>query len=97
MFYSVLALLVHEKYSSSKHSGVISFFNKRFIKERIFEKRLGRAINRAFELRQRGDYREHIQLSNEQVKPLIKESEIFIKSVKEYLQEKYISAKEKGQ
>lgn len=32
MFYAVLALLVYEQYSSSKHSGVLSYFNRRFIK-----------------------------------------------------------------
>ncbi len=38
MFYSVLALLVFESYSSSKHSGVIGFFNKRFIREGVSRK-----------------------------------------------------------
>jgi hypothetical protein len=31
MFYSVLALLIYEPYSSSKHSGVVGYFNKSFI------------------------------------------------------------------
>jgi hypothetical protein len=31
MFYAVLALLVFESFSSSKHSGVLAYFNKRFI------------------------------------------------------------------
>ncbi len=33
MFYAVLALLVLEPFKSSKHSGVIGYFNRRFIKE----------------------------------------------------------------
>ncbi|HAR46618.1 MAG TPA: hypothetical protein DCS05_10770 [Nitrospiraceae bacterium] len=32
-FYALLALLVHEPYSSSKHSGVLSYFNRYFIKD----------------------------------------------------------------
>ena len=60
MFYSVLALLVFEPYSSSKHSGVLSYFNLRFIKDGLFSEDLGRAVNKAFDLRQRGDYREQI-------------------------------------
>ena len=59
MFYSVLALLIYEPYSSSKHSGVLSYFNRHFIKKGIFEKELGRYINEAFELRQQEDYREY--------------------------------------
>ena len=41
MFYSVLALLIFEPYSFSKHSGVISYFNKRFIKTGNFQRKLG--------------------------------------------------------
>ncbi|MFP3870553.1 MAG: HEPN domain-containing protein [Syntrophobacteria bacterium] len=78
MFYAVLALLVHEPYSSSRHSGVLSYFNRRFIKEGILDKELGRALNRAFELRQRGDYREYVELSDAEVAPFIKSAEEFI-------------------
>ena len=38
MFYAVLAILVYEQYTSSKHSGVLSYFNKHFIKKGIFAK-----------------------------------------------------------
>ena len=85
MFYAVLALLVYEPYSSSKHSGVLSYFNRRFIKEGIFDESLGRTINTAFELRQRGDYREYVELEYEDVEPFIVSAETFIKTVKDYL------------
>ncbi|MCX5856294.1 MAG: HEPN domain-containing protein [Deltaproteobacteria bacterium] len=32
MFYAVLALLIYEPYSSSKHTGVLSYFNRNFVK-----------------------------------------------------------------
>lgn len=85
MFYSVLALLIYEPYSSSKHSGVLSYFNKHFIREKVFDKELGRNFNKAFELRQREDYREYTKLTIEQVYPLIDKAEMFVKAVKEYL------------
>ena len=85
MFYAVLALLVYEPYFSSKHSGVLSYFNKRFIKEHIFPEELGRSINKAFELRQRGDYREYVTLHYEQIEPLIGQTEAFLLAVKDYL------------
>ena len=69
MFYAVLGLLIFESFSSSKHSGVLSYFNKRFIKEGIFPQELGRSINKAFGLRQNGDYREYMELTYEQVEP----------------------------
>lgn len=86
MFYAVSALLVYEPYSSSKHSGVLSYFNRRFVTGGIFSENLGRSINKAFELRQRGDYREYFELTYEQVEPYIPEAEVFINAVKNYLQ-----------
>lgn len=87
MFYSVLALLIFEPYSSSKHSGVLSYFNRRFIKGRLLSEELGRAINKAFDLRQRADYREHVILTHEQVAPFLNSSRKLIDSVSAYLRE----------
>jgi uncharacterized protein (UPF0332 family) len=85
MYYSVLALLIFESYSSSKHSGVLSFFNKRFIKGNVIPQDVGRAINRAFDLRQRGDYREYVTLSRKQAEPFLIEARRFIDTVQSYL------------
>lgn len=71
MFYSVLALLIFEPFSSSKHSGVLSYFNRRFVKSGLFSEDLGKAVNKAFDLRQRGDYREEVVLTREQVRPFL--------------------------
>jgi hypothetical protein len=88
MFYAVLALLIYEPYASSKHSGVLAYFNKHFVKGGLFSDTMGRSLNRAFELRQRGDYREYFELTKDQVEPLLDEAAKFIGSVRNYLNEK---------
>jgi hypothetical protein len=90
MFYAILALLIDEPFASSKHSGVLSYFNQRFVNEGIFPKDIGRAINRAFDLRQQGDYRENVELTLEQVKPLIDAASAFLGLVKAYFAEKQV-------
>ena len=85
MFYSILALLIFEPYSSSKHSGVLSYFNSQFIKSELIQKDIGRAVNKAFDIRQRGDYREQITLDHNQIEPFIDWAEKLIKSVKDFL------------
>jgi hypothetical protein len=87
MFYAVLALMIYESYTSSKHSGVLAYFNKRFVKGGIFSESLGRVLNKAFELRQRGDYREYFELSKDQVEPLLDEAEQFVAAIRKYLDE----------
>ena len=88
MFYSILALLIYEPFSSSKHSGVISYFNRNFIKAGIFSERLGRGVNKAFDLRQRGDYREQVNLTTEEVEPFLDLAREFIDSIRHYLKDK---------
>jgi hypothetical protein len=85
MFYSILALLIFEQYVSSKHSGVLSYFNSRFVKTGLIEKVLGRAVNKAFDLRQRGDYREEVDLRREMVEPFLDQARKFIDAVKNHL------------
>jgi len=87
MFYTVLALLIFEPYSSSKHRGILSYFNKEFIKKGIFPVELGRAINKAFELRQIGDYREYVSLTYDDVTPFIDKAKEFLKKIRTHLEE----------
>lgn len=94
MFYAVLALLIFEEYSSSKHSGVLSYFNQNFVNKGLFSKELGRALNKAFDLRQRVDYREQVMITHEQVKPFLESGRDFIVACKKYLEDKeYIKSK----
>ena len=85
MFYAILALLIFETYSSSKHSGVLSYFNSRFVKTELISRELGRAVNKAFDMRLRGDYREQVILTREQVAPFLDQAEKFIGAVRGYL------------
>ena len=85
MFYSILALLIFEPYSSSKHSGVLAYFNQPFIKTGLLPEDLGRAVNKAFDLRQRADYREQIVIAHDQVAPFLDEARRFLNAAKDHL------------
>lgn len=82
MFYAVLALLVFEEFASSKHSGVLAYFNQRYIKSGRISKDIGRSINLAFELRQQADYREFNDLSYDQVSVFIPQAQAFVATVR---------------
>jgi len=85
MFYAVLALLVYEEFSSSKHSGVLSYFNRRFIKGGVFDKSLGLWLGKAFELRQRVDYRERVEPAADQATQVLDQAERFVRAVTAHL------------
>ncbi len=56
IFYSLSALAIKYEFSASKHSQLIGWFNKKFIKENIIRKEIGKIIREAFEKRMKGDY-----------------------------------------
>lgn len=85
MFYAVLALFVNEPFQGSKHSGIISYFNRHFIKEGIFSSEMGKYMNLAFEARQEGDYKEFSELTIENVQELLAHAKMFIEEVRKYL------------
>jgi len=57
------------------------------VKGGLFSESMGRSLNEAFELRQRGDYREYFELTRGQVEPLLDKSAQFVLSVRTYLDE----------
>ena len=85
MFYAVLALLQEKQVGTSKHAGVISLFDKEFIKSGIFAKDLSMALHRAFELRQKGDYMERAEVAKEDVEDILPKVLDFVSKIKTYL------------
>jgi len=88
MFYAIMALLIYEPYSSSKHSGVLSYFNRRFIKQGVFDRETVRWVNKAFELRQRGDYREYFEVTRDKTADLVAKAEQFVSIIASHLDAK---------
>lgn len=60
MFYAVLALFLREEveHRTSKHSGVISTFDREFVHSGRLGKEYSRMLHRLFDARQEADYRE---------------------------------------
>lgn len=85
MFYAVLAILATKGLGSSKHSGVISLFDREFVKFGDLPKELSRSLHMAFELLQQADYGELAQLDELAVAQAIQEAERFVRDVQAYM------------
>lgn len=77
-FYAVSALLVRDNLSSSKHAGVRSLFNRKYVKPGKIPKHLARIYNDLFERRQEGDYIDFVNFQESQVLPWISKAEELI-------------------
>jgi len=86
MFYAVLALLTSVGKGASKHSGVLTMFDEHFIKPGHLPKAMSKAIHKAFDLRQIGDYRELATLDKEHVTEILTLADEFVEKVVQYFQ-----------
>jgi uncharacterized protein len=85
MFYAVLALLQDKQVGTSKHSGAISLFDREFIKTEIFDRKYSKALHRAFELRQKGDYMEQTEVTKLDIDEIRPEAVDFVERAESYL------------
>jgi len=86
MFYAVLAVLTSIGKGASKHSGVLALFDCYFVKPGHFPKEMSKAIHKAFDLRQIGDYRELITFDKKQAEEMLNLADEFVEKVDQFFQ-----------
>lgn len=80
-FYAVPALLHQRGLSSSKHSGIRSFFNQHLVKTGEVSKQLARIYNDLFSRRRDGDYVDFVSFEEDEVRPWIADVELFVEQI----------------
>jgi uncharacterized protein len=81
LFYSVNSLLICKGFSSSKHAGVRSIFNREFIGTGKIDAKVGRFFAEMFDKRQKGDYADYVNFEKADVEQWLMEADEFIKAV----------------
>lgn len=72
-------------FDSSKHSGVIAFFNKEYIKNGIMEKNMSVIIKNNSFLREKSDYDDFFIASKKDAEVQLQNEKIFLDAVERYL------------
>lgn len=87
MFYSLLALFLYEGVGvkTSKHSGIISIYDKEFVQTGKFDKEYSKTLHHIFNLRQIADYKELAQITRDEAKHCINHAERFLRAIKEFI------------
>jgi uncharacterized protein (UPF0332 family) len=89
VFHSLRAVLALDGFDSSKHSGIIAYFNKNYVKNNIFEKEFSKMIDTTYRLREKADYQDFYVVSKEDSLRQIDKAEKVISGVQVYLQTKW--------
>lgn len=85
IFHAMRAVLAFDNFDSSKHSGVIAEFRRRYIKEGIFSKEMSQMIGSAFIIRNASDYDDMFVASKGETEQQVRNAKYILKKVEEYL------------
>ena len=80
-FYAVTALLATRGLSSSKHSGVLSLFNRHFVKTGLMSTKLGEFYGDLFDTRHEGDYTDFAEFTPEEILDLYNVAATFVDEI----------------
>ena len=87
IFSAVRALLAEEKIDFKKHSAVISYFRKNYIKTKIFDVKFSDYIGDAFDFRNDCDYEDFIFVSRNEAEEQYNHAVKFFEAIKKFLEE----------
>ena len=81
IFHAMRAMNILKGFDSSKHSGVIAFFNNEYLKENILDRNLSIVIKNSAFLREKSDYDDFYIASKQEAEKQLEEAERFLDAV----------------
>ena len=87
IFHAMRAMNILKGFDSSKHSGVIAYFNKEYIKEGIMDKELSVIIKSSSFLREKSDYDDFFIVGRKETENQFANTRVFLEAVEKYLSE----------
>ena len=87
IFHSMRAVLVLDNFDSSKHSGVIAEFRKKYIKTGIFPVEISKMIGSAFTIRNASDYDDMFLASKVETEEQISNASFICEKVSHYIKD----------
>lgn len=90
IFHAIKSVTALDGFDSSKHSGIIAFFNQNYVKTGIFSKEMSKIIRAASENREKADYHDFYIASKEEAEKQMERARIFTEQIRIYLIQKGI-------
>ena len=85
IFTAVRAVLANDKVDFSKHSGVITYFQKEYIKTGIFDVKYSKYLQNAFQIRNSCDYDDFFIASKQDAEEQYNRAAEFYEGIQNYL------------
>ena len=89
IFHALRAVTAMDGFDSSKHSGIIAYFNKTYVKENIFDKEVSKLIDTAYRLREKADYQDFFIVTKEEAQQQLEKSKRVVTIIEPYLETRW--------
>lgn len=89
IFHALRAMTALEDFDSSKHSGIIAFVNRTYVKEGVFDRSFSKIVDTAFRLREKADYSDFFVVSCQMAQEQLEKAERLIAMVRPYLEKRW--------
>lgn len=90
VFHAMRAVLALEEKDFEKHSAVMSYFRKEYIKTQVFPVEASRIIGKTFAARNESDYKDWCEIKMEVAEAQLLAAEQFLEMTKSYLDAKEV-------
>lgn len=88
IFHSIKAVLALEPIDFKRHKDVIAYFNKNYVSNETFPKKMGRKISIASRMREDSDYEDEFVVEPDDTKAQIETAKELLDLVENYIEEK---------
>lgn len=89
IFHALRSVVALDRFDSSKHSSVIAFFNKTYVKEGVFDKTISKKLDTAYRLREKADYDDFVIVSKTMAEEQLQKAEDILSEIKPYLEKRW--------
>ncbi len=89
IFHAMRSANALKEYDSSKHSGVIAFFTKEYLKTEILERNLSLIIKGSSLCREKSDYDDFYVAGRAEAEEQLKNAKYFVQKIEEYIASTY--------
>jgi len=86
-FYAAMAVLLTRRLEYSRHSGVIAFFDREFIRTNLLPKEYSRTLHRAFSERQQDDYMPFVEMDPDELQLLLADVRTMVHGIRDHIRE----------
>lgn len=89
VFHGIRAITALDGFDSNKHSGIISYFNRNYVKTGIFDKAVSKMLDTSLRLREKADYEDFAVVSESMAVEQLQKAESLLEILDPYLDERW--------